>query len=167
MGSVLEDRAWLARVVDRDGAIVGTGAAIGGARVLTCAHVVQNAGAKGARVAWARARQRRAGTKGTSRSATGAREPERQVDLTDGLPDRSAVACGRSLGWENGVADTQQDANCVQQFWGARAVGYRGFHVVGTEHDLNHLGKSADGFFADRAARVRGPQSLRTSFCAG
>lgn len=55
-----------------------------------------------------------------------------------------------------GVADTQQDANRVQQLWRARAVDYRGFRVVGTEHELNHLGKSADDFFADLAARVRG-----------
>jgi hypothetical protein len=55
-----------------------------------------------------------------------------------------------------GVADTQQDANRVEQLWGARAACYRGFHVVGTEHELRYLCKSADDFFADLRTRVRG-----------
>ena len=47
MGSAFEDRRWLARVLDRGGVIVGAAFAIGGGRLLTCAHVAQDAGAMG------------------------------------------------------------------------------------------------------------------------
>jgi hypothetical protein len=43
----LEDRAWLARVLDGVGRIVGAAFAIGDGRLLTCAHVAQDAGAAG------------------------------------------------------------------------------------------------------------------------
>ena len=54
-----------------------------------------------------------------------------------------------------GVADTEKDAARVEELWGTTAVRYRDFHVVGTEHELNHLGKSKDAFFADLASRIR------------
>jgi hypothetical protein len=55
-----------------------------------------------------------------------------------------------------GVADTKEDAARVEQLWETSAVAYRGFHVVGTEHELNYLGQSADEFFSGLAGRIRG-----------
>jgi WD40 repeat protein len=45
MPSVLEDRAWLGRVLGPAGDVLGAAFAISANRLLTCAHVVQNAGA--------------------------------------------------------------------------------------------------------------------------
>jgi hypothetical protein len=62
-----------------------------------------------------------------------------------------------------GVADSAEDAKRVETAWGTHAVKFRGFNVVGTEHELAHLEMTADRFMRDLAARVRA-QPIPSSF---
>ena len=45
--ALIEDRRWLARVLDRTGAVVGAAFAVDHEHLVTCAHVVSDAGAEG------------------------------------------------------------------------------------------------------------------------
>lgn len=54
-----------------------------------------------------------------------------------------------------GVADSEADANRVSEIWDVKGTRYRGFYVVGTEHELAHLGQPADAFMLELARRIR------------
>ncbi len=54
-----------------------------------------------------------------------------------------------------GVADSKEDADRVRAVWGAHGVDYRGFNVVGTEHELAHLETTTDRFMQELAGRIR------------